>query len=318
MPTLRIFFHDNCFDGASSAAIFSDFYRQVRDPDADIALTGMHHTSGDPFAGIDDLGDDSACVDFRFTPRVTWWFDHHVSAFQPPSLEAEFLADQSGKKFFDPTSKSCAKLEAGILRETFSWQPSPVFEELIHWADIIDGAQFATAAIPVELSEPALKIMTWLENNHDRELSHRLIFLLGHRPLAELCTEPWIAEPLVPLLEAHRRHIDLIAERASVTGGVVTFDLADDGVAAHNKFIAYYLFPDASYTVGVTASADRAKVSVGFSPWSKTPRRHNIAGICERYGGGGHPVVGAVTLPPGQLARARDIARDIARELAAP
>jgi len=59
----------------------------------------------------------------------------------------------------------------------------------------------------------------------------------------------------------------------------------------------------------------RAKVSVGYNPWSPTPRAHQINEICERYGGGGHPVVGAVSVAKGELARARLIAAEIVAEL---
>jgi len=45
------------------------------------------------------------------------------------------------------------------------------------------------------------------------------------------------------------------------------------------------------------------------------PRSHDIASICARYGGGGHPVVGAISLPPDQLERAREVAREIVLEL---
>jgi len=45
------------------------------------------------------------------------------------------------------------------------------------------------------------------------------------------------------------------------------------------------------------------------------PRAHDIAKLCERYGGGGHPVVGAVTLPPGRLDEARRIAAEITAAL---
>jgi hypothetical protein len=41
-----------------------------------------------------------------------------------------------------------------------------------------------------------------------------------------------------------------------------------------------------------------------------------MAKICERYGGGGHPVVGAVSLPPGDVARARTVADEIFAEIA--
>jgi len=43
--------------------------------------------------------------------------------------------------------------------------------------------------------------------------------------------------------------------------------------------------------------------------------RHNLASICERYGGGGHARVGAISLSPGELDRAREIAADIVAEL---
>jgi nanoRNase/pAp phosphatase (c-di-AMP/oligoRNAs hydrolase) len=54
---------------------------------------------------------------------------------------------------------------------------------------------------------------------------------------------------------------------------------------------------------------------VGSNPWAKVPRTHDISKICERYGGGGHPVVGAVSVPRNELDRARQIAREIITEL---
>ncbi len=45
------------------------------------------------------------------------------------------------------------------------------------------------------------------------------------------------------------------------------------------------------------------------------PRTHEINKICERYGGGGHPVVGAISMPRADLPRARQVAQDIVKEL---
>ncbi len=120
--------------------------------------------------------------------------------------------------------------------------------------------------------------------------------------------------PLGALLEQHERNIETIRAAAKLEGGVVFFDVADQEIGAFNKFISYYLFPEARYSVGLTSSA-RAKISVGSNPWSKLPRTHDISKICERYGGGGHPVVGAVSMPRSDLAEARQIARDIVAEL---
>ena len=65
----------------------------------------------------------------------------------------------------------------------------------------------------------------------------------------------------------------------------------------------------------MTRGPYRTKISVGSNPFSPRPRRHNIATICERYGGGGHAVVGAVSLRTDDVERARAIAREIVAEL---
>jgi hypothetical protein len=166
----------------------------------------------------------------------------------------------------------------------------------------------------VELKEPALRLMTFIENNRDPALAVRFIGDLISRPLGEIAADPYVAAPLGALLEQHARNIETMRATARLEGGVVFFDLADRETSAFNKFISYYLFPDARYSVGVSL-ASRAKISIGANPWAKVPRTHDINRICERYGGGGHPVVGAISLPRAELPRAREIARDIVAEL---
>jgi hypothetical protein len=99
--------------------------------------------------------------------------------------------------------------------------------------------------------------------------------------------------------------------------GVVLVDLTDRVIDVAGKFVTYALFPGSAYSVLVTRSKSKCKISIGFNPWSKAPRKHNIAAICERWGGGGHPVVGAISLPVDQVAKAQEIARTVVAELAA-
>jgi hypothetical protein len=315
---LKVLFHDNCFDGAASAAVFARFYREARVPNADVVYQGVQHRIGDAFPPDAFDGDVNVCVDFRYSPspRLDWWFDHHVSAFQSPEDRAHFAADTSGHKFYDPGARSCTKFEAHVLHELFGWDAQP-FEDLIRWADIIDGAQFPDARTAVALENPALRLMTWIENNKDPALAVRLIEDLQHRPIAEIAAAEYVEKPLAPLLARHQQVIEVIRERARMTeDGVVIFDLIDANIDAHNKFIAYMLFPECRYTVGLTRSPSRVKISVGSNPWSGFVRRHNLAEICERHGGGGHPVVGAISLAPDQADRARALAAEIVAELA--
>ena len=316
MARVKVLFHDNCFDGAASASLFSRFYAARIDPSATFEFAGKAHGTGNVYSADSFDGDVNVVVDFRYSadPRLEWWFDHHVSAFPTPADEQHFRMHPSPHKFFNPKARSCTKYLVERCAEAFGWDWSR-YGELVQWADIIDGAQFASPKAAVELAEPALRLMTWVENNHDPKLKLRFIEDLTTRSLAEIAAEPYVTSALLPVLEAHKRGIDIVRARAHFERGVVSFDVADDGLDAYNKFIPYFLFPDCHYVVGVSLSATRAKVSVGSNPWQSARRTVNIAELCERYGGGGHPVVGAVSLATNELPRARQAAAEIAETL---
>lgn len=315
---LTILYHGNCFDGCASAALLGRFLQEREGA----RLTGtrhrpMAHQQGDPFPPDAFRGGGLvACVDFRFSPSpgLHWWFDHHQTAFTSPADRAVFEADRTGQKFWDPAAPSCTGLIHRTLRDRFGWEAAAL-AELVAWAEIIDAARFPSAAMAVRLEEPALRIMTLLEATRDPAVPDRIIEAMRTRPLAEIAAQPWVAEPLAPLLARHREAIDLYRGLARLDRGVVEVDLGDTPIEAANKFIGYDLFPEARYTVVVSKDAKRTKVSVGSNPWGKVPRTHDIASLCARHGGGGHPVVGAVTLPPGRLDEARRVAAEIAAAL---
>ena len=98
---------------------------------------------------------------------------------------------------------------------------------------------------------------------------------------------------------------EIIRKQAHCDDGVVSFDLVDQGLEGYNKFIPYYLFPHSVYTVSVLTSSFRTKVSVGSNPWATEPVEHNLATICERYGGGGHPRVAAISFEIGETVTVR-------------
>jgi hypothetical protein len=312
---LEILYHGNCFDGCASAALFSRWFREREGTRlSGVAYRPLQHQQGDPFPSDAFAADVTACVDFRFSPRLHWWFDHHASAFPTAADRAAFDADRSGQKFWDPAAPSCTGFIARTLRERFGWR-APDLEDLVRWADVIDAARFESAEQAVRLAEPALRVMTILEATKDPALPTRIIEAMQREPLAAIAAAPWVTEPLAPILERHRAAVDVVRRHAHVTDGVVEVDLGDTPVEAANKFIAYDLFPDATYTVVVSRDPKRTKVSVGSNPWAREKRRHDISKLCERYGGGGHPVVGAVSLAPDRLEDARRIAGEIARAL---
>lgn len=313
---VRVCFHDRCFDGAASAALFLRFYRERFDPGAEFQFTGLTHRATQPFEeGLFD-GDENAIVDFKYSssPRVTWWFDHHQSAFLTPADAEHFRQDRGGRKFYNPDYKSCTLWLATVAQEKFGFDPRPL-AELIHWGDVIDGAQYPTPESAVKLAEPATQLALVIEAAPEPGLAMRLIPELAARPLADIVNLPAVVKHLGPLLERHERSIDVMRQRSDARQGVVFFDVSDRDLEGYNKFIPYLLHPDCRYSVGVSASPTRAKVSVGSNPWNPAAEEKNLATLAEQYGGGGHPRVAAISFEPTDLERARQVAREIAAKL---
>jgi hypothetical protein len=313
---MKVYFHNNCFDGLASAAVFTDFHRSSYSTNTEFLYEGLAHRAGQLFLDVQFDGDQNAIVDFKYSSdqRLTWWFDHHQSAFLTQSDELHFKSDRSGRKFHDPAYRSCTKLIADTVRKHFSFD-SGRLSELICWADIIDGAQFPDARAAVELKEPAMKLMMVVEGIREPAMSRRLINEFQEKTLQEIMTLSWVESAFRPLYERHLSSIDIIRNHAQCSDGTIFFDVSGYEMEGYNKFIPYYLCPEATYCVGVSLSPYRAKVSVGSNPWAPRPRTHNLAALCERHGGGGHPVVGAISFAPGELNRARRVAEEIVREL---
>ena len=109
--------------------------------------------------------------------------------------------------------------------------------------------------------------------------------------------------------------IDILRERTQARDGVIFFDVSDLDLEGYNKFVPYMLFPHCRYSVGVSASTTRAKVSLGSNAWNDQAVDKNLASLAEKYGGGGHPRVAAISFDPGDLEGARKAAQELVEAL---
>jgi hypothetical protein len=312
MTRVRLCFHDRCFDGTASAALFYRFYRERFDPEAQFALTGMTHRAAQPWTDRLFDGDENVIVDFKYSnsPKITWWFDHHQSAFLTPADAENFRKHPGPHMFYEPEYKSCTKLIATVSKVKFDFDTAPM-ADLIYWGDIIDGAQYATPEAAVELKEPATQLALVIEAAPEDGLPAKIIPELAYRPLSDVVKLPFVARHLEPLLERHRRSIEILRERAEARDGVVFFDVSDLDLEGYNKFIPYLLHPECVYSISVSSSAVRAKVSLGTNPWNLANADANLASLAEKFGGGGHARVSAISFDPHDISRAREVARDL-------
>src|SRR5262249_14858824 len=113
--------HGHCFDGMCSAAMFTRLMRSMH-PGADFRFTYRALGYGPGQNGVDPRildGELNAVLDFRFStsPKLTWYFDHHVSAFPTPGDRALYdarAADGERRFFHDGQYGSCTKLIADV------------------------------------------------------------------------------------------------------------------------------------------------------------------------------------------------------------
>jgi hypothetical protein len=316
--SVLVCFHDRCFDGVCSAAVFTRFYQQCVDAKAEFRYRGLIHRAGQLFdEGLFDA-EVNAIVDFKYSSseRLTWWFDHHQSAFLTEADAERFRRDKSGKKFFGPGFRSCTKFIAHTGATRFGFH-APDLEELVYWADLIDGAQYPDTQTAVEMREPATQLTLVIEGTKDAGFSVRLIPELLSKPLKEIVALPYVRQAFEELYAVHLQSIEIIRQRATLIDNVVFFDLADQSLEGFSKFIPYYLFPAAVYSVAISRTRERIKIGVGTNPWSGTTKTANLASICEQFGGGGHARVAAISLPPTELAQAREVAGRIVEQLRA-
>jgi hypothetical protein len=319
--------HGHCFDGLCSAVLFTRLLKHVmRDQPLEFTYKAAGYGPGENGVKPSVLaGDVNAILDFRFTstPRLTWYFDHHVSAFVTKEDRAVYEASVQASEGADPKVRhmfhdaaygSCTKLVADVGSARFDLDSAPV-ADIVKWADLIDSAAFPNAEMAVARREPELQLMTVIEHLGGDEFLTKTVPRLLEEPLADVARSADVRAAYEPLERTHLDFIEQVKRHAEKRGPVVYVDLTGETVEVAGKFVTYALFPTSAYSVIVTRSKSKCKISVGYNPWSGVPRQHNIAALCERYGGGGHPVVGAVSTPADDVLGAQRIALEITQAL---
>lgn len=323
--------HGHCFDGMASAALFTHLYRAIHEG----TRSSLRYKSCGYGPGMTMIpegwldGDENAILDFRYTPspRVSWYFDHHVTGFGSPEERDLALRQASDPSraasgarpqiFYDAAYGSCTKLIADVAREHFKLPiaTDELLTNLVGWADLIDSARFPSAEAAVSREEPILQLASVVEHHGDAQFLASVVPKLLERPVREVAQEPGIQELWTPLAAMQEAFIARVRRGATPMGRVVHVDLSDAPLDATAKFVTYAMFPESMYSVTLIRGRNHVKLAIGYNPWCGEKRAHDIASICRRYDGGGHPAVGAASFPLSDMDRVKAIARAVVDEL---
>ncbi|MFT5431947.1 MAG: hypothetical protein ACI9OJ_002645 [Myxococcota bacterium] len=316
MSSVKVLYHGRCLDGIASAATFTRFYRECIDANAEFSYQALLHGGATELTAEVLTGDVNAVVDFRYSPapELDWWFDHHRSAFVSDEDRARFEATDDPKHQWDAGAPSCTGFIAKAAARDFGFDAAPL-DDLVHWLDIVDAAKFESAESAVALKEPAYQLMVVCGELTDAGLAERLIEGLIAGDVAEVAARAEVQAAFVPIKKAQEDGLELVRKCLTRIADIALVDLLDHPDAVFNKFAPYALEPDVTYVVVVHHFDGRIKLNVGCNPWRTDARRHDISSICEQFGGGGHAVVGGISLGQAPVTHGRLVAGDVVEQL---
>jgi len=307
--------HGHCFDGLVSAAMFTHLRNGLDRRSKRYSYRSCGY--GPNMRTVPDRwlkGDENAIVDFRFaaSERLTWYFDHHITAFASDAQREAAL--ENDRYYYEPTYGSCTKLIVDIGHQRYGAKFDR-YNELVDWADKIDSASFASADDAIDRSHPVMQLSAVVEQHGNGSVLSTLVPRILDEPIADVGQSEEVQKLWKPIAEAQQETRSRIGNALERRGDVVLVDLHAKSLRASGKFVAYALAPACVYSVALIRMRQHFKVSIGYNPWCGQARRHDVAALCQRHGGGGHPVVGAFSVPLDQLATARRLASEVVDEL---
>lgn len=311
--------HGHCFDGLASAALLTEALvaQQLCSSFRYFACGYSENQEAPPFDG-----DENALLDYRYFPSdgLTYYFDHHPTAFVSGEDEAHFRRQQAKnpKRFvFAPEVGSCTQLIATHLSAHFGVDFSRL-SDVIYWAHKIDTAAFHSVDEATDQSIPELRLANVVAQFADSSFLTQAIPILRTEGLRALCEAKLVRDHYRTLAPHYRKYDERIRQLGRLSGRVVRVDLIDEPVRVITKFAQYREFPEATYSVVLAKRSKSFVLSVGHNPWAKDPCDVHIGNICARFGGGGHPFVGGISVAQGEVTRALQIADEVVRELLHP
>ncbi|MED6334384.1 MAG: hypothetical protein VYE81_03210 [Planctomycetota bacterium] len=308
MDSLCIHYHRD-FDGLCSAAILAALLREHRSEEC--TWQSVNYDQRRDWENF-GAGTRFAIVDFHFHPDAQYWFDHHPTTFLTPELRARYTPSE--RWAWDEASPSCPPLILRHAREHWGCEPSERFEEMSHWSDIVDAAQYDSVDQAIFGDEPALRIVRALTVAPNNEWIDDIVGALIEQDLDQVATSSTVEKAHQRAARNRDRALEQFPQ--TVVGereGVLLYDASSSKIR-RERFAAFYHHPRIRYSVGVIPTRSGFHVTCGENPWNPPGEagRH-IGEIMERYGGGGHRAVGGAN--PESLDEARRVAAEIAGEL---
>jgi hypothetical protein len=289
-----LYVHFPCFDGVVSGVIASRFLEEkygwkftvIEPVNYELRKQWLETT----------LPPRSVVLDFLYHPQAEFWADHHSTAFLNLDLQTSFETNKRTDHYYDKQSRSCASLLWRHLGASLSQHSA--LEEMVEWADKIDSATYTSVQEALFDEHPALLISRSLAIDADAEYCEFLIKALKRSSLQETAASEQIQSRNRIAKERSALGLQRVREVIRLEGFAAVFEASGEGVLI-NRYLPYYFYPQAQYSIGVVHLDGSTKITTMRNPWLdfESP---NLGKFMEKFGGGGHQRVGSVILENGR------------------
>lgn len=282
-----IYFH-NDFDGVASSAVMLSFLRSRGDDIENFHPLNFKIKAEWPRFTFKN---PAIIVDFLYHPKAAFWFDHHPTTFLRDSWKKKFKSSKWlhwGIKY-----ASCCHLALDELAKHYNFKPPRHLKELARWLDVIDGANYKSARQAILKKEPALRLGACIDKKSgDNNFLVWLIKFLSNNSIKSSLKAPEVKNILQSAMREEKLSLGFYEKNIKSFGKISFVDISGKQVSELNM-APFYFRPRSRYSIALKGGGNFFHLMVGVNPWRRRETKIHIGRLMEKYGGGGHKVVGA-------------------------
>jgi oligoribonuclease NrnB/cAMP/cGMP phosphodiesterase (DHH superfamily) len=262
--------------------------------------------------GLVEIRHGDIIANLPYHPNCTLWFDHHITNTTPqydrpimPGKGGFRLAPSAARVVCEYYTELGTRQQAmGTLaispQEILSFLGTERIEFLLQEADKIDAGKLSQEDVLNPQGYVLISMTTDGRNAGDEPYWLRVIELLREETLKTMLNDPEVKRRSQIIVDEQDKLRKILLERATLKGNVIYVDLRGlQEVSEGNRFLIFTLVPQGNIQVKIADDTQRENttaISVGYNIFNPTSKV-NVGELLQRYGGGGHKVVGSCRVP---------------------
>jgi hypothetical protein len=285
-----VIYHDD-FDGIVAAGMFFCFLKKVYNASHDqIDLISINYDSLEYFKKEEFNDTRLIVLDFPFHPSSEWWIDHHTTSFvitRPQKLNSKWL--------WDKKAKSCPELLSLFFKKNhpeFWREAQNTFKNLIEYSSMIDSAGYASPAEVYDFKNNYIALNQLMINATVPNLKRDFLDSICSDSFERFIHSSCIRQHVDSLEQKFEEMILKKNDFIFYKNKIIIVNYLDKKLPFY-RYIGYFVYPDADFTITLSLKSKLYHISVGVNPW-KENRWIDIGILMEEYGGGGRENVGAI------------------------